>query len=95
MWHVVIHAIMLFQVRFRFHFSQLIGNGEVFTWGRNSKGELGLGHSDDVTQPQQISALRDKIVSKAHCVDGHAAALVTRKYQTTESKPSKKLCQLM
>ena len=33
----------------------LTHNGELYSWGRNDKGELGLGHNTDVTIPTKIS----------------------------------------
>ena len=38
------------------HFIALKGNGEVYTWGYNANGELGLGDNQKRTEPTQVKA---------------------------------------
>ena len=47
---------------------------EIFTWGRNSHGELGLGHSQDRNSPQRVERLSFRVAS--HIAGGSHHSLV-------------------
>lgn len=42
------------------HTIALTSKGEVWVWGNNSDGQLGLGHTNSIREPQQISGLATK-----------------------------------
>ena len=39
------------------HTCVLMGNGDVFCWGRNNLGQLGIGNNDDQSSPKRISTI--------------------------------------
>ena len=50
-------------------------NNEVWVWGNNSCGQLGLGHSLDMAQPAKVAQLSDKRVIKVSGGKDHTLAL--------------------
>ena len=52
----------------------------MFTWGKNSDGQCGHGHKNNVTQPTEVEALEalNVVVSSADCGDGHTAAITEK-----------------
>lgn len=52
-------------------------NGKVYACGEGSNGRLGLGHSNNVAQPRQITALSQHVIRKVavHSGGRHALAL--------------------
>lgn len=51
------------------------GNGEVFTWGRNDCGQLGLGDTALRPRPTRVAALDAKGVTSASCGKAHTVFL--------------------
>lgn len=50
-------------------------SGLVFAWGRNHKGQLGLGHENDVFKPTEITALRAQSIRHVTCGEEHTLFL--------------------
>ena len=46
----------------------LLGNGQLYGWGRNASGELGLGHTNIVTTPARIPIGAQYTVAAIYCV---------------------------
>lgn len=53
----------------------LFDNGEVFGWGYNGNGQLGLGNNVNQTNPCRVSALHDVCVAQIVCGYAHTMAL--------------------
>lgn len=53
----------------------LLESGEVFGWGGNSAGELGLGHNTNQTTPSRVTDLSGVVIQKVVCGSSHAMAL--------------------
>jgi len=45
----------------------LLQNGQLFSWGYNEYGQLGLGHHNNVNTPQRISFFSNIKISKIYC----------------------------
>lgn len=58
------------------HTLALTSSGDVFAWGANNRGQLGLGHTDAVCQPNRITAFNRKIreIAAGRC---HSVFLTT------------------
>jgi len=54
------------------------GNGNVYACGNNAFGQLGLGHTQDVSEFKIIAAFRDKEVRSVMCGGEHTAVLTAR-----------------
>ncbi|XP_019408260.1 PREDICTED: E3 ISG15--protein ligase HERC5-like isoform X1 [Crocodylus porosus] len=50
-------------------------SGAVYSWGKNSFGQLGLGHTKDMALPQYITALEHKKTVFVSCGGEHSAVL--------------------
>ncbi|XP_026795315.3 probable E3 ubiquitin-protein ligase HERC3 [Pangasianodon hypophthalmus] len=50
-------------------------SGAVFGWGRNSAGQLGLGHTEDVYSPTCVNNLSQKKTISISCGEEHTATL--------------------
>ncbi|XP_063224238.1 RCC1 and BTB domain-containing protein 1-like isoform X3 [Bacillus rossius redtenbacheri] len=50
-------------------------NGEVYGWGYNGNGQLGIGNNVNQLNPCRVSGLQDKVVVKAACGYAHTLAL--------------------
>ncbi|KAM9476980.1 E3 ubiquitin-protein ligase HERC2-like [Clarias gariepinus] len=50
-------------------------SGAVFSWGRNSAGQLGLGHNEDIYIPTCVSNLSQKKTVSISCGEEHTATL--------------------
>ncbi|XP_062852464.1 probable E3 ubiquitin-protein ligase HERC3 [Trichomycterus rosablanca] len=50
-------------------------SGAVFGWGKNSTGQLGLGHTEDVYSPTCVSSLSHKKTVSISCGEDHTATL--------------------
>ncbi len=57
------------------HFFAIAADGRVFGWGRNEKGQLGLGHAKDRKCPTLIEGLEDKRVVSAATGRNHTLLL--------------------
>ena len=57
------------------HTVALSSNGEVFTWGRNSFGELGHGDTKERHVPTKVESLSGKRIVKVACGTNHTVAV--------------------
>ncbi|EFJ39741.1 hypothetical protein VOLCADRAFT_70529 [Volvox carteri f. nagariensis] len=56
------------------HTLVVAGEGELFTFGRNQNGQLGLGHTNDCLSPQLVVALQGERVRSVACGSEHSLA---------------------
>ncbi|XP_033842077.1 probable E3 ubiquitin-protein ligase HERC1 isoform X2 [Periophthalmus magnuspinnatus] len=56
------------------HSLVLSSTGEVYTWGSNSEGQLGLGHTNHVREPTLVAALQGKNIHQISAGRCHSAA---------------------
>ncbi|XP_067667414.1 probable E3 ubiquitin-protein ligase HERC1 [Haliotis asinina] len=56
------------------HTIALTSKGEVWVWGNNSDGQLGLGHTNSIREPQQITGLATKNIRQISAGRTHSAA---------------------
>ncbi|XP_067298543.1 probable E3 ubiquitin-protein ligase HERC1 isoform X4 [Pseudorasbora parva] len=56
------------------HTISLSSTGDVYAWGSNSEGQLGLGHTNHVREPTLISALQGKNIQQISAGRCHSAA---------------------
>ena len=56
--------------------SQIVitNNGVMLTWGHNTEGQLGLGHTTDVCEPTVVSAMKGIVVTQVRRVAPTLAA---------------------
>ncbi|XP_040012790.1 probable E3 ubiquitin-protein ligase HERC1 isoform X5 [Xiphias gladius] len=67
------------------HVLALSSTGDVYAWGCNSEGQLGLGHSNPVKEPTLITALQGKNIRQISAGRCHSSAWTT---PTTSMKTS-------
>ncbi|GLI62584.1 hypothetical protein VaNZ11_005258 [Volvox africanus] len=56
------------------HTLVVAGDGELFTFGRNQNGQLGLGHTNDCLSPQRVVALQGEKILSVACGSEHSLA---------------------
>lgn len=56
------------------HTLVLSSTGDVYTWGSNSEGQLGLGHTNHVREPALVAALQGKNINQISAGRCHSAA---------------------
>ncbi|XP_037835872.1 probable E3 ubiquitin-protein ligase HERC1 isoform X2 [Kryptolebias marmoratus] len=56
------------------HTLVLSSTGDVYTWGSNSEGQLGLGHTNHVREPTLVTALQGKNINQISAGRCHSAA---------------------
>uniref|UniRef100_A0A671VH49 HECT-type E3 ubiquitin transferase n=1 Tax=Sparus aurata TaxID=8175 RepID=A0A671VH49_SPAAU len=59
------------------HVLTLSSTGDVYAWGCNSEGQLGLGHSNQVKEPTLITALQGKNIRQISAGRCHSSAWTT------------------
>lgn len=57
------------------HSFAVTADGEVYAWGRNEKGQLGIGHAMDRKTPTLVEGLKDKFIVQAACGRNHSLFL--------------------
>ncbi|KAF4039190.1 Regulator of chromosome condensation (RCC1) repeat [Phytophthora infestans] len=57
------------------HSGVVVANGDVFTWGNGSLGQLGLGKTRSRSVPTRVRALQDEGVTQLSCGEWHSMAL--------------------
>lgn len=53
----------------------LLNNGNIYTWGNNSLGELGLGDKENRVIPTLVSTLQNVRILKISCGSSHSFAI--------------------
>ncbi|KYQ49672.1 RCC1 and BTB domain-containing protein 1 [Trachymyrmex zeteki] len=56
----------------------IIDNGEVYGWGNNRYGQLGVGDMEDRTTPCQVDSLIGTVIVQVVCGDRHTLALTDK-----------------
>ena len=71
----------------------MTANDELFGWGKNNSGQLGLGFiSDKVSQPAQVLSLRGQALAQVQCGPDYSAVVTSlRKLLVTGSLEGGKL----
>lgn len=62
----------------QYHSLALCSDGSVYSWGRNDKGQLGLGDQIDRPTPQLVAALSGKMVIEISCGNSFSMAVTTQ-----------------
>ncbi|XP_016505051.2 PH, RCC1 and FYVE domains-containing protein 1-like isoform X1 [Nicotiana tabacum] len=62
-----------------YHVAVLTSKGNVYTWGKGSNGQLGLGDTEDKNCPTLVEALRDRQVEHIACGSNSTAAICLHK----------------
>ncbi|CAM6002273.1 unnamed protein product [Sphagnum balticum] len=57
------------------HCLAITGDGDVFSWGRNQNGKLGLGHTDACNMPQKVLAFQGIVVTMLPVGAEHTVAV--------------------
>ena len=57
------------------HSLALTSIGKVYAWGRNNRGQLGIGMEAQVGSPELIVGLSQSVVSDIACGDQHSVAI--------------------
>lgn len=57
------------------HSAAVLETGEIFTWGWNCHGQLGLGDTTDRTEPKQVMALAGMRIVTVVCGEDHTVAI--------------------
>ncbi|XP_034457870.1 probable E3 ubiquitin-protein ligase HERC1 isoform X1 [Hippoglossus hippoglossus] len=67
------------------HVLALSSTGDVYAWGCNSEGQLGLGHANQVKEPTLITALQGKNIKQVSAGRCHSSAWTTPSTSTINS----------
>lgn len=67
------------------HTLALSSTGDVYSWGCNSEGQLGLGHTNPVKEPTLLTVLHDKNIHQISAGRCHSAAWTTPSTSTKTS----------
>uniref|UniRef100_A0A0D9VJL2 FYVE-type domain-containing protein n=1 Tax=Leersia perrieri TaxID=77586 RepID=A0A0D9VJL2_9ORYZ len=76
------------------HVAVLTMNGKVFTWGKGTEGQLGLGDYVDRTSPTLVEALEDKQVQSIACGSNFTIATCLHKPLSSKDQFVCSNCQL-
>ncbi|KAL4499947.1 hypothetical protein ABPG72_015296 [Tetrahymena utriculariae] len=68
------HQIVQFALG-SFHSAAITNNGRLFTWGRDSNGQLGHGQAKADIFPKEVQALQNIYIVSVACGEGHTLAL--------------------
>ncbi|KAL4472586.1 hypothetical protein ABPG74_018535 [Tetrahymena malaccensis] len=68
------HQIVQFSLG-SFHSAAITNNGRLFTWGRDSNGQLGYGQEKADVFPKEVQALSNTYIASVACGEGHTLAL--------------------
>ena len=70
----VAHSVAITGLPHQLHISQISENGQLYTWGGNEHGQLGLGDCRSRNTPQLVSHFKDQTVVVAKCGGMHTVA---------------------
>lgn len=62
-----------------YHVTALTTSGSIYSWGKGSNGQLGLGDIEDRNSPTLVEALRDRQVESIFCGSNSTAAICLHK----------------
>lgn len=61
-----------------YHTVAITDKGEMYSWGWNHFGQLGLEGHEDIKVPTLVSALKKKKVVAVSCGEGHTTCIVVK-----------------
>ncbi|XP_062219931.1 PH, RCC1 and FYVE domains-containing protein 1-like [Phragmites australis] len=76
------------------HVTVLTMNGKVFTWGKGTEGQLGLGDYVDKSSPTLVEALEDKQVDSIACCSNFSVAICVHKSISSNDQSVCSSCRL-
>ncbi|XP_021355161.1 uncharacterized protein LOC110451456 [Mizuhopecten yessoensis] len=56
------------------HTAVIVEPGHVFTFGRNTEGQLGISNTKDASAPVQVKSMADSVINRVQCGDHYTAA---------------------
>ncbi|KAB2004271.1 hypothetical protein ES319_D11G186400v1 [Gossypium barbadense] len=77
-----------------YHVAALTSGGRVYTWGRGSNGQLGLGDTEDRHTPSLVESLRDRQVESIACGSNLTAAICLHKSITVSDQSACRGCKM-
>ncbi|KAK8694503.1 hypothetical protein V6N13_072052 [Hibiscus sabdariffa] len=77
-----------------YHVAALTLGGSVYTWGRGSNGQLGLGDTEDRNSPSFVESLRDRQVESITCGSNLTAAICLHKSITISDQSTCRGCKM-
>ncbi|XWS30621.1 hypothetical protein CRYUN_Cryun23aG0001500 [Craigia yunnanensis] len=77
-----------------YHVAVLTSGGSVYTWGRGTNGQLGLGDIEDRNTPTLVELLRDRQVESIACGSSLTAAICLHKSITISDQSACRGCKL-
>eukprot|EP00742_Colponemidia_sp_Colp-10_P002210 GILJ01002363.1.p1 GENE.GILJ01002363.1~~GILJ01002363.1.p1 ORF type:complete len:646 (-),score=71.18 GILJ01002363.1:240-2123(-) len=76
-----------------YHSAAVSENGEVYTWGMNDHGQLGLGNLDNTSRPRLVEFLKEKGVQQVVCGGSHTGVTVARSWVADKDAHSCMQCK--
>lgn len=74
----IINSLNIRDICFGKDFNFIIDeNGKLYSWGLNSNGQLGLGHIDDINEPQLVEMISKFDVVGISCSETHCACVTS------------------
>ncbi|KAJ6935436.1 hypothetical protein NC652_010449 [Populus alba x Populus x berolinensis] len=77
-----------------YHVAALTSGGSVYTWGKGTNGQLGLGNVEDRNVPTLVEALRDRQVQSIACGSNLTAAICLHKSISVSDQSACKGCRM-
>ncbi|XP_039054334.1 PH, RCC1 and FYVE domains-containing protein 1-like isoform X2 [Hibiscus syriacus] len=77
-----------------YHVAALTLGGRVYTWGRGSNGQLGLGDTEDRNTPSFVDSLRGRQVESITCGSNLTAAICLHKSITISDQSTCRGCEM-
>ncbi|XP_031281795.1 PH, RCC1 and FYVE domains-containing protein 1 [Pistacia vera] len=77
-----------------YHIAVLTSGGNVYTWGKNANGQLGLGDIQDRNSPAFVEALRDRKVESIVCGSSLTAAICLHRSITVSDQSACSGCKM-
>ncbi|KAK1384548.1 PH, RCC1 and FYVE domains-containing protein 1 [Heracleum sosnowskyi] len=77
-----------------FHIAALTSRGKVYTWGKGTNGQLGLGGTEDKSSPALVEALRDRQVESVACGSSSTAVICLHKFISSTDQSACRGCSM-
>ncbi|XVF71022.1 hypothetical protein PTKIN_Ptkin12aG0001300 [Pterospermum kingtungense] len=77
-----------------YHVAVLTSGGNVYTWGRGTNGQLGLGDTEDRNTPTLVEFLRDRQVERIACGSSLTAAICLHKSISISDQSACRGCKM-